>query len=254
MLEIFQYGEQQIRTAGDAESPLFAGMDVCKVLELNNSRQALATLDEDEKGVITADTLGGEQKLGAVTEAGLYKLIFRSRKDGAKAFQRWVTHEVLPQIRKTGKYSVDTEHQQKLREIETNQLKEQALQLAYQSQLSALQAAKGLVHPDHLEAKARIVLARSMHEAPELDPSTRPLYTTDFLKGKNLSREQMKKAGQFGKEVKKAYKTEHGVEPQKSPMTLPNGQVRDVLAYTEADRPLFERVFREYFGQFLALK
>ncbi|WP_237185528.1 phage antirepressor N-terminal domain-containing protein [Rothia nasimurium] len=138
-----------------------------------------------------------------------------------------------------------------VKEIEVAQFKEQALQLACQSQLNALQAAKGLVHPDHLEAKARVVLARSLHEVPELDPARTPLYTTDFLKEKNLSRSQMKRAGQFGKEVKKAYISEHGVEPGKSPLTLANGQVRQVLAYTEADRPLFEQVFARYFGQFL---
>lgn len=137
-----------------------------------------------------------------------------------------------------------------VKEIEVAQFKEQALQLSCQSQLNALQAAKGLVHPDHLEAKARIVLARSLHEAPELDPARAPLYTTDFLKEKNLSRSQMKRAGQFGKEVKKAYISEHGTEPSKSPMTMSNGQVRQVLAYTEADRALFERVFAQYFGQF----
>lgn len=143
-----------------------------------------------------------------------------------------------------------TRFNSQVKEIEVAQFKEQSLQLSCQSQLNALQAAKGLVHPDHLEAKARIVLARSLHEAPELDPARTPLYTTDFLKEKNLSRSQMKRAGQFGKEVKKAYISEHGAEPSKSPMTMSNGQVRQVLAYTEADRALFERVFAQYFGQF----
>lgn len=139
-----------------------------------------------------------------------------------------------------------------VKEIEVAKFKEQALQLACQSQLNALQAAKGLVHPDHLEAKARIVLARSLHEVAELDPETRPLYVKDFLKEKNLSDSQMKqRSGPFGKALKAAYVEKYGVEPAKYPLALKNGQVRNVLAYTEADRPLLEEVFESYFGQFL---
>lgn len=78
--------------------------DVCDVLKIKNNRQAMSYLDDDEKGVITNDTLGGEQKMNTVSEAGLYSLIFRSRKPEAKAFKRWVCHEVLPSIRKNGAY------------------------------------------------------------------------------------------------------------------------------------------------------
>lgn len=140
-----------------------------------------------------------------------------------------------------------------VKEIEVAKFKEQALQLACQSQINALQAAKGLVHPDHLEAKARIVLARSLHELPELAPEARPLYVKDFLAEKNLSGSQMKRSGQFGKALKSAYVEKYGVEPGKYPLVLKNGQVRDVLAYTESDRPLLEEVFESYFGQFLTL-
>lgn len=63
-------------------------------------------LDEDEKGVISTDTPGGEQKMQAVNEAGLYVLVLGSKKPEAKAFKRWVTHEVLPAIRRDGGYMV----------------------------------------------------------------------------------------------------------------------------------------------------
>lgn len=104
---IFNYNNRTIRTAGTPESPLFCAKDVCDILELGNSRQALARLDDDEKGVILNDTPGGTQQMQAVTEPGLYKLISSSRKPEAKAFLRWVAHEVLPSIRKTGQYSVN---------------------------------------------------------------------------------------------------------------------------------------------------
>ena len=63
-------------------------------------------LDDDEKGVHTVRTLGGNQELMVVNEPGLYHLTFKSRKPEANAFRRWVFHEVLPSIRKTGSYSV----------------------------------------------------------------------------------------------------------------------------------------------------
>ncbi len=130
-----------------------------------------------------------------------------------------------------------TEHQQK------------AMMFELRSQMELCQAAKGLIHPDHLEAKARIVLARGLGEAPELNPATRPLYTADFLKEKNLGTKRMKSvAPMFGKRMKAAYTLEHGEEPQKYDLTLSNGQVRQVNGYTEADRPLMEQVWDQYYA------
>lgn len=123
-----------------------------------------------------------------------------------------------------------------------------ALMRQSQMQMELCQAAKGLIHPDHLEAKARIVLARGLGEAPELNPETRPLYTADFLKSKNLSAKKMKSvAPMFGKRMKALYTLEKGQEPQKYDLTLPNGQVRQVNGYTEADRPLMQRVWDQYY-------
>lgn len=123
-----------------------------------------------------------------------------------------------------------------------------ALMRQSQMQMELCQAAKGLIHPDHLEAKARIVLARGLGEAPELDPETRPLYTADFLKSKNLSNKRMKSvAPMFGKRMKALYTLEKGQEPQKYDLTLPNGQVRQVNGYTEADRELMQRVWDQYY-------
>lgn len=125
-----------------------------------------------------------------------------------------------------------------------------ALMRQSQMQMELCQAAKGLIHPDHLEAKARIVLARGLGEAPELDPETRPLYTADFLKSKNLSAKQMKSvAPMFGKRMKALYTLERGIEPKKYPMNLPNGQVREVNAYTEADRGLMDQVWDRYYSE-----
>lgn len=103
---VFEYdGRWQVRTVVVGGEPWFVAKDVCGVLDIGNSRQATERLDEDEKGVITTDTLGGQQAVTIVSESGLYSLILTSRRPGAKAFKRWITHEVIPAIRKTGSYS-----------------------------------------------------------------------------------------------------------------------------------------------------
>lgn len=85
-----------IRAINDEQGqPWFVANDVCGALELSNPRSSLALLDEDEKGVHSVDTLGGEQQMVTVNEAGLYTLVLKSRKPEAKAFKRWITHEVL---------------------------------------------------------------------------------------------------------------------------------------------------------------
>lgn len=81
------------------------GKDVAEVLGYKNPRKALLDhVDEEDKGVTKCDTLGGSQEMTVINESGLYSLVLRSKLPGAKKFRRWVTSEVLPQIRKTGGY------------------------------------------------------------------------------------------------------------------------------------------------------
>lgn len=117
-----------------------------------------------------------------------------------------------------------------------------------QMQMELCQAAKGLIHPDHLEARARVVLAHGLGEHAELDKDRRPLYTQDYLKAKNLSRNRLRSiSGVFGKRVKKAYAARHGCEPERYPLNLSNGQTREVYAYTEADRDLMDQVWADHY-------
>lgn len=99
-----------IRTLNIDGEPWFVASDVCKALGIANNRDAVARLDEDEKGVALTDTLGGVQNLTTVNEPGLYALVLSSRKPEAKAFKRWITHEVIPSIRKHGGYVAGQEH------------------------------------------------------------------------------------------------------------------------------------------------
>lgn len=82
----------------------FVAKDVCDVLNVGNPGQACRNFDDDEKGIYLTYTPGGPQKMVHVSEAGFYKLVLRSDKPEAKPFQRWVTHEVLPSIRRDGGY------------------------------------------------------------------------------------------------------------------------------------------------------
>jgi prophage antirepressor-like protein len=103
--QIFEFEGCQVRFVGTADRPEWIADDVGKVLDIQNVRQNIAKFDFDEKGVCTIYTPGGLQELVTVTESGFYRLIFKSRKPIAERFKRWVFHEVLPSIRKTGAYS-----------------------------------------------------------------------------------------------------------------------------------------------------
>ena len=106
-IQRFDFKGAALRTLTDeAGEPWFVAKDACDILELNNVTEALRPLDDDEKSNFRNSEVaqnGGRAPL-IISEPGLYKLIMRSRKPEAKEFQRWVTHEVLPQIRKTGGY------------------------------------------------------------------------------------------------------------------------------------------------------
>lgn len=117
-----------------------------------------------------------------------------------------------------------------------------------QMQMELCQAARGIIHPDHLEARARIILARAMGEAPQLNAGARPLYIQDYLREKNLSADRLRRvAGAFGKKVKASYIVRYGRAPEQYPLNLSNGQVKSVNAYTEADRDLMDDVWASCF-------
>lgn len=103
-LVAYNFESSNLRVCLDANGePLFVAADVLSTLNLD--RKALERLDEDEKGVSSIHTLGGSQDMTVVNESGLFNLVLGSRKPEAKRFKRWVTHEVLPSIRKTGAYA-----------------------------------------------------------------------------------------------------------------------------------------------------
>jgi prophage antirepressor-like protein len=102
----FIFGDMPIRIVKDKNGePLFIAMDVAKAIDIGNASKALLSLDEDQKvTVTTGNSQGRMRETLAVTESGMYQLVFAGRKESAKQFRRWVTDIVLPQIRRTGVY------------------------------------------------------------------------------------------------------------------------------------------------------
>ena len=103
-LTLFAFEGNEVRTVQKGSVILWVLKDVCGILGIEKYRDAAARLDDDEREPVLVDTLGGRQEMIAVTESGLYSIILLSRKPEAKKFKRWVTHEVLPTIRKHGAY------------------------------------------------------------------------------------------------------------------------------------------------------
>lgn len=104
-LTTFSFENLPVRTFGTADAPLFIALDVCNALGYKRARDAVAQhVDPEDLIKVEIDTAGGKQTVNCVNESGLYALIFGSKLESAKRFKRWVTSEVLPAIRRTGRY------------------------------------------------------------------------------------------------------------------------------------------------------
>lgn len=100
----FPFATQQLRVVMRDGEPWFVAADVCAALALGDTSKAVSRLDDDERGTNTVRTPSGDQQMLVINESGLYSLTLTSRKPEAKRFKKWVTSEVLPSIRKTGRY------------------------------------------------------------------------------------------------------------------------------------------------------
>lgn len=111
---VFNFKDRSVRVIQKDGQQWWVAADVCRILNHTNSRMALRSLDDDEKGVGKVYTPGGKQNLQIINDSGLFSLVLRSNLPEAKAFKRWLTHEVLPQIRKTGGYQITQSYSEAL--------------------------------------------------------------------------------------------------------------------------------------------
>lgn len=233
----FQYKDNPVRTVWIDGKPWFVLSDLCSVLNLTTPAKVVSRLEDGMSSTHPIpDSLGRIQHVTIVNESGMYRVVLRSDKPEALALQAWITDEVLPSIREKGSYSLPG-----ATPIPTTE--DRALTRARQL-VEIHMLAQGAVSPDHLEAKLRIILAQARGEHPEIEASARPLYVQDYMRERGATADEVKRcAPVFGKRVKKAYAEEHGEDPGVYLQETSSGQVREVCAYTEADRPLLDRVW-----------
>ena len=110
-LQIYNFQDNAVRSTQLDGEVWWIAKDVCSILGLSNPTKALRCVDADDLTLLKVRAGGQDRELNVINEAGLYTLILRSNKPQAKAFKRWVTHEVLPAIRRTGSYSVNRNEQ-----------------------------------------------------------------------------------------------------------------------------------------------
>ena len=103
-VELFQYDGREVRTVTIDGEPWFVAADVARILGYRMASDMTRRLDPEDRGTHSARTTSGDQEMTVISEAGLYVAVIGSRVDGARAFKRWITHEVLPTIRRTGSY------------------------------------------------------------------------------------------------------------------------------------------------------
>lgn len=226
----FHYGDEQVRTYEEDDEIWFIATDVARVLGYGDATHMTRGLDADEVRLHIVETRAGSRSVSTISLAGLFHVLNTARVEAARPFKRWVNHEVLPSIYRTGSYSL-------LGAAPT-------ATTGFEAQARVLDILKNVIAKDYLEAKARIVLARAMGDTPEIEAGARPLYIQDYLREKGATRDEVKRcSSSFGKYVREDYVAERGVEPGKRLDETPAGQVREVYAYTEADRPIFDRAW-----------
>lgn len=221
----FNFESHEVRVSVDLYGePWWIASDVCKVLGIVNPRQALTRVDREDVGSTDTLTAGGRQTVNTVSESGLYELIFASKKPEARAFRRWVTKEVLPQIRKTGQYIPNEANDKR----------------GYQLHLIGM--AKGLLPDSHLAEYTKMVLGQALQI--EMAPAEFRLLTVDeYLEEKGWPASARRSARTiFGKALAKAYRSHYGEEPKKVDRII-DGTLRGVNGYTEEHRHLFDIVF-----------
>jgi hypothetical protein len=241
-VERFTFEGAEVRALVIDSEPWWVAVDVCSALTLSDPRKSIALLDEDERNTVpVADSLGRQQQTYIINESGLYSLILRSRKPEAKAFKRWITREVLPQIRKHGRYEAPPTPPQP-REITAA-----AGPLPYkeQAEVVVLFAKAGVLPESYATATAKIIVARAMGERPELEASETPLYAATFLAEKgHKSKTVAKFQSGFGSRVSNRYFKVHGRRPEKIPGPA-GSRIDRVAVYTEDDRPILDQVYAE---------
>ena len=248
-LSVFTFEQQEVRFVGTAEKPEWVAIDLCKIFEIKNVSDTLAKFAEEEKGVVTIDTLGGEQSLLTLTEPGLYRLIFKSRKGIAKRFQNWIFHEVLPSIRKTGSYSIHREKKASnlfLLPSAREQLETVELGMNLLGKLGGWDERTNILLKDRVRNilfNDRFLPSQANSLEPSLKPATTeprrleyPVSDRAITNGYKPSNSQLQ---QIGKKAARLYQDKHGFKPPQREQFVA-GTTRLVNVYGHDDLELLD--------------
>lgn len=180
LISNFTYGKVLVRTVLIESEPWFVGVDIALALGYSNPRDALVKhVDLEDKGVAKYDTPGGLQEMTVINEPGVYSLTFSSQLESAKKFKRWVTHEVLPSIRKQGFYSMLTDD--KLIEVLTERTKQNPKYLDCIDKTKIKKEATQAVRDEKLEATREVWFKRfTHHEEVDVPKELRRIWAGDM--------------------------------------------------------------------------
>ena len=154
----------QVRTVTQDGEPWFVAADVCKALDIQNPTDAIKKLDDDEKARLNLGLRGGDTNV--VNEPGLYSLVLGSRKPEAKAFKRWITHEVIPSIRKSGGYIAgqdtlnDNELMAKALLVAQRTIEARTLQLAKANEAIGIMSPKAAYYDNVLQSENLLTVSQ----------------------------------------------------------------------------------------------
>lgn len=239
-LSMFAFEGHSVRFVGTAEKPEWVAADICQCLELSDTSKALEPLETDDLGTKIVRTLGGEQEMLTVMEPGLYRLVFKSRKSIAQRFKRWVFHEVIPSVRKTGSYSIESSTP--IAKLPSQKERLETIQLGIDlfQRLGGCDERTELLLKDHirnvlLEEKLQLALPGRV-EYPVSDRAV--------VLGYRPTAAQLMK---IGKEAVCIYQQRHGQKPVQREQFVA-GTTRMVNVYSEADVDILDRAIAMVMG------
>lgn len=246
-IERFTNSEFSVELLPDGDSFKVVASGVARALGFHSARDMLRTVPEDEQGWETAPTPGGEQRVHVLLEPGFYRVIGQRQakrindetvRDQVARFQSWVYGDVLPSLRKHGRYEAAPVQQ-------TLEITAAAGPVPYREQAEILSILRPVLPESYAVATGKVILARAMGERPALEPSETPLYAATFLAEKgHKSKTVAKFQSGFGSRVSNRYFKVHGRRPEKIPGPA-GSRIDKVAVYSEDDRPLLEQVYAE---------
>ena len=249
----FQFESHNVRVQLDAHGePWWIAADVCAILGLKDVSRSVARLEPNEKGTLQSSTLGGQQEMLTVNESGLYRLIFRSDKPEAKRFQSWVFSEVLPSIRKTGRYEVPAPLPPlPLPQTVHERISDLRLIRDFLEELGGIEERDLLMIRDQVRSAYLLPSGPSSPAQPALTTRAgfQAMERVTRL-GYRLTRKQAAAlAGPLGKKLKAEHLTRYGEVPPTADRFV-DGAIRPVCWYRPEDADWIDPIVQAFFAGF----